>query len=175
MTPSTEDRLSSGTLNSNGRPLPHCTTYPHLPKCSRCCQICCHKAEPCCRQQTDSREIVPSQCEGLVYAVVVDQLYLESPIGVQWQPASREHQVDLELVGWGGGGDAQLSTIMVRNLRWLIDTYRRRARSPWSKGRGFPVQAKGCCSIQAPHTRPPLKKDFMIWIKNHLGSPQSCK
>ena len=43
--------------------------------------------------------MVPSQCEGLVYAVVVDQLYLESPIGVEWQPTSREHQVDLELVG----------------------------------------------------------------------------
>ena len=46
--------------------------------------------------------MVPSQREGLVYAVVVDQLYLESPIRVQWQPTSREHQVDLELVGWEG-------------------------------------------------------------------------
>ena len=73
-----------------------------LAKCSRWCQFCCHKAEPCCRQQTDSREMVPSQREGLVYAVVVDQLYLESPIRVQWQPTSREHQVDLELVGWEG-------------------------------------------------------------------------
>ena len=43
---------------------------------------------------------LPSQCEGLVYAVVVDQLYLESSISIQRQPTSREHQVDLELVGW---------------------------------------------------------------------------
>ena len=42
---------------------------------------------------------LPSQREGLVYAVVVDQLYLESPIRVQRQPTPREHQVDLELVG----------------------------------------------------------------------------
>ena len=118
--------------------------------------------------------LVPCQRESLVDAIVVDELDLESPIRVEGQSAPREHQVDLELVGWGWG-DAQLSTIIVRNLRWLIDTYRRRARSPWSKGRGFPVQAKGCCSIQAPHTRPPWKKDFTIWIKNHLGSPQSCK
>ena len=75
-----------------------------LAKCSRW-QFCSHKAEPCCRQQT---EMVPSQCEGLVYAVVVDQLYLESPIGVQWQPASREHQVDLELVGWREGEDEEI-------------------------------------------------------------------
>ena len=56
--------------------------------------------------------MVPSQCEGLVYAVVVDQLYLESPIGVQWQPASREHQVDLELVGWREGEDEELSNML---------------------------------------------------------------
>ena len=105
--------------------------------------------------------MIPRQREGLVYAVVVDQFDLERPVRVQRQPASREHQVDLELVGWERE-DAQLSTIIVRKM---VDTYRRRARSPWSKGRGFPVQAKGCCSIQAPHTRPPLKKDFMIWIK----------
>ena len=52
--------------------------------------------------------MVPSQCEGLVYAVVVDQLYLESPIRVQWQSASREHQVDLELVGWREGEDEEI-------------------------------------------------------------------
>ena len=124
------------------------------------------------QQAQRQREMIPRQREGLVYAVVVDQFDLERPVGVQRQPASREHQVDLELVGWREREDAQLSTIIVRKM---VDTYRRRARSPWSKGRGFPVQAKGCCSIQAPHTRPPLKKDFMIWIKNHLGSPQSCK
>ena len=71
-----------------------------------------------CRQQTDSREMgarqrkqqpqrqremIPRQREGLVYAVVVDQFDLERPVGVQRQPASREHQVDLELVGCGGG------------------------------------------------------------------------
>ena len=45
--------------------------------------------------------LVPSQCESLVDAIVVDELDLESPIRVEGQSAPREHQVDLELVGWG--------------------------------------------------------------------------
>ena len=48
-----------------------------------------------------SSNSVPSQCESLVDAVVVDELDLESPIRVEGQSAPREHQVDLELVGWG--------------------------------------------------------------------------
>ena len=55
--------------------------------------------------------MIPRQREGLVYAVVVDQFDLERPVCVQRQPASREHQVDLELVGWERE-DAQLSTIL---------------------------------------------------------------
>ena len=54
------------------------------------------------QQAQRQREMIPRQREGLVYAVVVDQLYLESSIRVQRQPTSREHQVDLELVGWEG-------------------------------------------------------------------------
>ena len=54
------------------------------------------------QQAQRQREMIPRQREGLVYAVVVDQLNLESPIRIQWQPTSREHQVDLELVGWEG-------------------------------------------------------------------------
>ena len=45
--------------------------------------------------------MVPSQGESLVDAIVVDELDLESPIRVERQSAPREHQVDLELVGWG--------------------------------------------------------------------------
>ena len=51
-------------------------------------------------RQTGEKWWPPSQCEGLVYAVVVDQFDLERPVRVQRQPASRGHQVDLELVGW---------------------------------------------------------------------------
>ena len=57
------------------------------------------------QQAQRQREMIPRQREGLVYAVVVDQFDLERPVRVQRQPASREHQVDLELVGWGGGED----------------------------------------------------------------------
>ena len=53
------------------------------------------------QQPQRQREMIPRQREGLVYAVVVDQFDLERPVRVQRQPASREHQVDLELVGWG--------------------------------------------------------------------------
>ena len=49
----------------------------------------------------NSLNLVPSQGESLVDAIVVDELDLESPIRVEWQSAPREHQVDLELVGWG--------------------------------------------------------------------------
>ena len=45
--------------------------------------------------------LVPCQRESLVDAIVVDELDLESPIRVEGQSAPREHQVDLELVGWG--------------------------------------------------------------------------
>ena len=48
-----------------------------------------------------SSNSVPSQGESLVDAIVVDELDLESPIRVEGQSAPREHQVDLELVGWG--------------------------------------------------------------------------
>ena len=48
-----------------------------------------------------SSNSVPCQRESLVDAVVVDELDLESPIRVEGQSAPREHQVDLELVGWG--------------------------------------------------------------------------
>ena len=48
-----------------------------------------------------SSNSIPSQCESLVDAVVVDELDLESPIRVEGQSTPREHQVDLELVGWG--------------------------------------------------------------------------
>ena len=48
-----------------------------------------------------SHNSVPCQCESLVDAIVVDELDLESPIRVEGQSAPREHQVDLELVGWG--------------------------------------------------------------------------
>ena len=54
------------------------------------------------QQPQRQREMIPRQREGLVYAVVVDQFDLERPVRVQRQPASREHQVDLELVGCGG-------------------------------------------------------------------------
>ena len=49
-----------------------------------------------------SSNSVPSQGESLVDAIVVDELDLESPIRVEGQSAPREHQVDLELVGWEG-------------------------------------------------------------------------
>ena len=68
------------------------------------------------QQPQRQREMIPRQREGLVYAVVVDQFDLERPVRVQRQPASREHQVDLELVGWREREDAQLSTIIVRKM-----------------------------------------------------------
>ena len=48
-----------------------------------------------------SSNSVPCQRESLVDAIVVDELDLESPIRVEGQSAPREHQVNLELVGWG--------------------------------------------------------------------------
>ena len=100
---------------------------------------------------------LPSQREGLVYAVVVDQLYLESPICVQRQPASREHQVDLELVGWKG---RRYEACSVQESQ-MIDSHHRKALSPWSKGRGCLDQGRGCCSSQALHIHPP--SNCMFW------------
>ena len=104
-------------------------------------------------RQTAEKCYQPSQCEGLVYAVVVDQLYLESPIRVQRQPASREHQVDLELVGWEGEDIKQ-----VGRKSQMIDSHHRKAPSPWLKDRGCLDRGKGCCSSQALHIHPPSNR-----------------
>lgn len=104
-------------------------------------------------RQTGEKWWLPSQREGLVYAVVVDQLYLESPIRVQRQPASREHQVDLELVGWEGEDIKH-----VGRKSQMIDSHHRKAPSPWLKDRGCLDRGKGCCSSQALRIHPPSNR-----------------
>ena len=67
-----------------------------------------------------SHNSVPCQCESLVDAVVVDELDLESPIRVEGQSAPREHQVDLELVGWGHNKIENHNTKIIRKLMYSM-------------------------------------------------------
>ena len=70
--------------------------------------------------QLSSTKLVPSQRESLVDAIVVDELDLESAIRVEGQSAPREHQVDLELVGWGQDEIENRDTNILSKLRYSM-------------------------------------------------------
>ena len=96
-----------------------------------------------------SHNSVPCQCESLVDAIVVDELDLESPIRVEGQSAPREHQVDLELVGWGQDEIENHDTKVISKLMYNMKHF----QVGWIKSLTTERLSLSCKKIETSTTR----------------------
>ena len=80
---------------------------------------------------------------------MVDELDLESPIRVEGQSAPREHQVDLELVGWGNNKIENHDTKVISKLMYNMKHF----QVGWIKSLTTERLSLSCQKIETSTTR----------------------